>query len=68
MTEQIEYSDNLSFRDWPKATEDGTPVDWTLDREDEKQVEANIESLLITQGYLKRKLHGNQKNSIATQE
>ena len=67
--ETSEYSDSILYNDYPTETEEGTPVDWKLDKEDEKQVEANIEGLQTIKRYLERKLKDvNQKDSTTTKK
>lgn len=60
----IEYSDAINFFGWPTQTESGLTVDWTLDEEDEKQMEATCDSLDTMIRYLEKKVQqrGTQKN------
>jgi hypothetical protein len=63
MENKSEYSDRINYHDWPEVTDSGTPVNWKLDRDDEKQIEANIEALEINKQYLEDKLNDTQKDS-----
>lgn len=56
------YSDRINYFDWPKETDSGLTVDWTLDEGDENQLKATCDSLDTMINYLEQKVE--QRNGI----
>jgi hypothetical protein len=58
----IEYSNGEKFHNWPDRTDNGVPVDWKLDEDDEEQLRADVQGAQALLDFVKRRLENGSES------